>query len=93
MPEGDAASSGAGGPGATHRSGGLATFPFTGPVAIVGTTAPPVSGEWAIGRNVGEELADFYAGRGVEAWDAVAVDRQRDWVERALWSRSRIRAW
>ncbi len=60
------------------------SFPLTDAVAIVGTTAPRGTGDWAVGRDLSAELSDFFAGRGVETWDAVAVDKQRDWVERVL---------
>ena len=33
---------------------------------------------------VGEELADFLAGRGIESWDAIATNPRREWVDRAL---------
>ena len=37
-----------------------------------------------MGRRLGEELADFLAGRGIESWPAVAVDSQREWVDHVL---------
>ena len=59
-------------------------FAFTGPIAIVGTTPPAGAAGSVVGRRLGEELADFLAGRGIESWPAVAVDAQRDWVDHVL---------
>ena len=59
-------------------------FPFAGPIAIVGTTPPAGVAGSVVGRRLGEELADFLAGRGIESWPAVAVDAQREWVDHVL---------
>ena len=59
-------------------------FPFAGPVAIVGTTPPAGVAASVVGRRLREELADFLAGRGIESWDAVAVDSNREWVDHVL---------
>jgi hypothetical protein len=65
------------------RASSLA-FPFAGPVAIVGTTPPAGVATSVVGRRLGEELADFLAGRGIESWHAVAVHPQREWVDHVL---------
>lgn len=68
----------------THEAGPLsagAGFPFTGPVAIIGTTVPARSAVAATGRAVSAELVDFLAGRGIETWTGMAVDRRREWID------------
>ena len=71
-------------PVAAACDGAVVLFPFAGPVAIVGTTPPAGLAASVVGRRLGEELADFLAGRGIESWDAVAVDSNREWVDHVL---------
>lgn len=59
-------------------------FPFTGPVAIVSVTPPAGVAASVVGRSLGEELADFLAGRGIGLWPGVAVDPDREWVDPVL---------
>jgi hypothetical protein len=59
-------------------------FPFEGPVAVVGTTVPVASAGEVAGRQLGEEMADFLTGRGIESCDGVATNPRREWVDRAL---------
>lgn len=73
-----------GDPVAAGGDGAGVGFPFTGPIAIVGTTPPAGVAASVVGRRLGEELADFLAGRGIESWPAVAVDSQREWVDHVL---------
>ena len=78
----ESAASGDGGPGGGGGTG--VGFPFAGPIAIVGTTPPAGVAGSVVGRRLGEELADFLAGRGIESWQAVAVDSKREWVDHVL---------
>lgn len=64
--------------------GSAVGFPFAGPIAIVGTSPPAGVAAAVVGRQLGEELADFLAGRGIESWQAVAVDGQREWLDHVL---------
>lgn len=59
-------------------------FPFTGPVAIVGTFPPSVAAPTALGRNLAEELQDHLDGEGIGRRSAIAVDRGRRWQEQVL---------
>ena len=68
---------------ATQGNTGIG-FPFVSPVAIVGTSAPCEVAAEVSGRQLGEEMADFLGGRGIESWDAVATNPQREWVDRVL---------
>ena len=43
------------------------SFPFAGPVAIVGATPSAGVAASVVGRRLWEELADFLAGRGIES--------------------------
>lgn len=66
--------------GADGRPTGVG-FPFTGPVAIVGTTVPARSAAAATGVSIGVELVDFLAGRGIQTRTAMAADRRREWID------------
>ena len=83
---GQAGAESAAGAGAVPGGGGgvAGGFPFAGPIAIVGTTPPAGAAGSVVGRRLGEELATFLAGRGIESWPAVAVDTQREWVDHVL---------
>jgi hypothetical protein len=72
------------GAGAARCAGPGVGFPFTGQVAIVGTTTPAAAAARVVGRRLGEELGDFLAGRGIESWPAVAVAANRAWVDHVL---------
>jgi hypothetical protein len=68
----------------THDAGPLpagAGFPFTAPVAIIGTTVPARAAAAATGMSISAELVDFLAGRGIETWTGIAVDRRREWID------------
>lgn len=62
-----------------HPAG--AGFPFTGPVALIGTTVPASSAAAASGVSIADELVDFLAGRGIQTWTAMAADRRREWID------------
>jgi len=59
-------------------------FPFTGPVAIIGTVPPSGLALQALGRNLRKELQAHLDDSGAGHQRAVAVDRGRRWLERAL---------
>jgi hypothetical protein len=63
------------------RSPVRSAFPFAGPVAIIGTTVPAASAAAATGVSIAAELVDFLAGRGIQSWPAMAVDRRREWID------------
>lgn len=56
-------------------------FPFAGPVALIGSTAPAGLAHLATGRHLAEEFADFLAGRGIRAMPAVATDPKHEWLD------------
>lgn len=60
----------------------VGSYPFGGPVALVGTTAPV--GQAVAGRVLHEELADLLAGRGIQLMPAMAVAENHEWVDPAV---------
>jgi hypothetical protein len=60
------------------------SFPFAGPVAIVGTIPPSRCAVQALGRNLRRELQSHLDGCGIRHLRAVAVDSGRRWLEDAL---------
>ncbi len=69
---------------AAEPDGAEGTFPFTGPVAIVGTVPPASKAVEVLGRNLREELQAHLDDKGIGHERAVAVDRDRRWLEDAL---------
>lgn len=61
-----------------------AEFPFTVPVAIIGTVPPSADAGRALGRSFPAELARALSQRGIDSWPAVAADPSRRWVEDVL---------
>ncbi len=64
--------------------GSAGAFPFTGPVAIIGTVPPSSQAMPALGRNLREELQAHLDGYRIGHARAVALDRGRRWLEHAL---------
>jgi hypothetical protein len=58
-----------------------AGFPFTGAVAIIGTTVPARSAAAASGLAISADLVDVLAGRGIQTWTRMAADRRREWID------------
>jgi hypothetical protein len=79
-----------GSPGARLRLSGTgadqgpAAFPFTGPVAVVGTVPPAARAAQGLGRELRQELQVRLDQAGVGWHEAVAVDQGRRWVEPVL---------
>ena len=62
----------------------VGAFPFTGPVAIIGSTPPAAAAEQALGRHLIEEIEAALQQRGIDSWRILAVDRARRWIDPSL---------
>ncbi len=62
----------------------VGVFPFTGPVAIIGSTPPASAAERALGRHLVEEIEAALQQQGIDSRRALAVDRARRWIDPSL---------
>ncbi len=62
----------------------VAAFPFTGPVAIIGSTPPAAAAEQALGRHLVEEIEAALQQQGIDSRPVLAMDRARRWIDSSL---------
>jgi hypothetical protein len=67
--------------GAATNTESTGDFPFSGPVAVIGTVAPSRDAVRALGRRIREELTAYLAEQGIRLRTATAVDAGRRWHE------------
>ena len=67
--------------GAAAEAESTDSWPFSVPVAVIGTVAPSRTSVSALGRNIREELTAHLAEQGIRWRTATAVDAGRRWHE------------